>query len=608
MDKVKICLKTQQHETTILDIVEMKEKDGLLTIILNGRYNNLSISDIVSFSRNILNEDGNYQEVSSYSTRILTLNIVEDNTIITIVPPENYRIQVSNITAVNDFYRVDCVNDHNIFPQDLMVLSSDRKLYFQDTLRGVFEDICSIDDIRLYEYSSYFPNNIIESKYGLFNIKFENSYNCKNEASVFILSPNFYYKRNEINKNSFFVTNVLVDDINALYKGIYLPYNLFYYKIGDFCYIWDNYQGYDSVASTIHTIGDYQVVYNSSEQKGISSEVKFYEDSSEYKISFGLSQNVDYKHLYQEENITELFTEKVKEAVVENAPVIDMEKVKFSPRVGVGSMIETVSAITFNLHFRTRTDLQESWRYNDSATAYWNNDYCVGDYTGIINYSDIENHVKPKGNDNWVNNSDMLYYLGFTDEDVKNQKAKIQKSFLRLSFYDSTNPLTQKLLYYSTIFMDSGELFGKYVKAKLELKKNGKNTNNVVLDSHQTNYRLDCKFVIKDEFNTEKSSEGFNIYYFPDEIKELAKENTGKTIYMKVEFNHAGFGRTIPMFPCRSENNMSITKYKDRLYIKLELRYIDGKYVYFITDSDSGIIKQDATIEFNLFEPVIDKK
>ena len=128
------------------------------------------------------------------------------------------------------------------------------------------------------------------------------------------------------------------------------------------------------------------------------------------------------------------------------------------------------------------------------------------------------------------------------------------------------------------------------------------------MNSHQTNYRLDCKFVIKDEFNTEKSSEGFNIYYFPDEIKELAKENTGKTIYMKVEFNHAGFGRTIPMFPCRSENNMSITKYKDRLYIKLELRYIDGKYVYFVTDSDSGIIKQDATIEFNLFEPVIDKK
>ena len=157
--------------------------------------------------------------------------------------------------------------------------------------------------------------------------------------------------------------------------------------------------------------------------------------------------------------------------------------------------------------------------------------------------------------------------------------------------------------------MDSGELFGKYMKAKSELKKDGKKSDNVVLDSYQTNHRLDSKFVVRDEFYTEKSSEGFNIYYFPDEIRELAEEkNTGKTIYMKVEFNHAGFGRTIPMIACRSESNMSISKIKDRLYIKLELRYIDGKYVYYVTDDDSGIIKQDSTIEFNLFEPVIDKK
>ncbi len=616
MDKVKICLKTQKHEVTMLNIVEMTESDGILTITLSGNSGVLSVSDIVTFSRNILNEDGNYQVVDTYSTRVL--NVKEDGrgtTEFTITAPENHMVQVVNITSGDGYYKIDCASNHNIFPQDLMILNEEECLYYEDTLKVDSGNVCTIKDVRLHEYNSYFLDDVVEPKYCLFDIKMVDSYNCNDDPTVFELSPNFYYKRNDVDRNSFFVTDILVDDIDKLYKGIYLPYNLFYYKDGNNCYTWDNYEGYDEVASTIQTIQGYQVVYNSGETK-VSSEVKFYEDNSEYKISFGLSQNVDYKHLYQEQNITTLFAEKVKESVVENAPIIDMEKVKFSPYMD-GTVKESASAISFNLHFRTRTDLEESWRYTNEGD-YWNKDYCIVgedehgepiyETYGIENYGDIRNHVKSKADGGWINNGDMLYYLGFTDEDVKNQKSKIKKSFIRLSFYDDTNPLTQKLLYYSTIFMDSGELFGKYVKAKSELRNKGKDVDNVVLDSYQTKHRVDCKFVVRDEFYTEKSSEGFNIYYFPDEIEELAKENRGKTIYMKVEFNHAGFGRTIPMIACYDQTNMSISKYKERLYIKLELKYINGKYVYYVTDNDSGIIKQDATIEFNLFEPVIDAK
>ena len=182
---------------------------------------------------------------------------------------------------------------------------------------------------------------------------------------------------------------------------------------------------------------------------------------------------------------------------------------------------------------------------------------------------------------------------------------KIKKSFLRLSFYDDNNPLTQKLLYYSTVFMDSGELFGKYVKAKDELRKQGELTDRVVLASSAlTNNRLDCSFVVRDEYYTEKCSEGFNIYYFPGDV--INEENSEKTIYMKVEFNHAGFGRTIPFIVCNiNQAGLSLNDYKESLYIKLKLKYIDGKYIYLLDEENKTIIVDDknVTIIFDLFEP-----
>ena len=618
MDRVKICLNTQKHEITMLNIVEMIDSGGTLTITLSGNSGVLSVSDIVTFSRNILNEDENYQVIDSYSTRVLSVEEGDSGmTYFTITAPENYMIQVNNITSGDGYYKIDCTNNHNIFSQDIITYISgggNECLYYEDKVKGDSGDVCTVENICLHEYSSYFPNDIVEPKYCLFNIKLVDSYNCEDDPTVFELSPNFYYKRSDIDTNSFFVTNdVLIDDINKLYKGVYLPYNLFYYKDREnICHIWNYFKEdeYYEVASGITEIQGYDTDYKSSKIEE-SSVVNFYEDNSEYKISLGLSQNVDYKHLYQEENITNLFTEKIKEAVVDESPIIDMEKVKFSPYIDNAGN-ESVSALCFNLHFRTRTDLQESWRYvKNNENRYWNPDYCIidGEYDThpIAGYSDISRHISTG---NVLSNSDMLYYLGFTDNDVQNQKAKIKKSFLRLSFYDSTNPLTQKLLYYSTIFIDSGELFGKYVKAKSELRKNGKDIDNVVLDSYQTNNRLDCKFIVRDEFYTEKSSEGFNIYYFPSDV--ILSENSEKTIYMKIEFNHAGFGRTIPLIACGNvgTGGMSLDTYMKRLYIDVSLKYIDGKFIYTIpnTNHDGCIQQKGSTIEFNLFEPVIDKK
>ena len=48
--------------------------------------------------------------------------------------------------------------------------------------------------------------------------------------------------------------------------------------------------------------------------------------------------------------------------------------------------------------------------------------------------------------------------------------------------------------------------------------------------------------MVSNKYETENSSEGFYIYMF----KEYGEKLHPKPIYMKVEFNHAGIGRTIP--------------------------------------------------------------
>lgn len=614
MDKVKVCLTTQKYEDTTLSIESMTEDNGILTIILQKYYPGLKEGDIVSFIRCVVYEGETVPSlVKRYDTNILTvetftIEISEDEiikrTTITIEAPSDYRIAISNVTEENDYYRLDLSETHYLFAQDMLSLEenydySGLTFYYRDRNTGLTGETFSMEDVYFYDDDAII-GNIIEQRYCLFNIEQVNTYNeCDTADTFYRLTPNFYYINDSLDRQSIYVKTLLTDEVN-LYNAVYAPYNLFYYRDKEHnCHLWGDFDKYDEIGESIEDIDDVTVEYNSFRKKMVYSFADFVKSDSSLKIGFGFTQNVDYKHLYQEENLTNVFTKKVREAVIDDAPVIDMERVKFAPYYISGSTEVLASALTFNLHFRVREDLEESWRYTEADTPIWNT---------INNYSDITASNKEVGK------SDMLYYLGFTDVDVQNQKAKISKSFLRLSFYNIPDPLTQRLLYYSTIFMDSGELFGKYVKAKEELRRQGEYSENIVLDSQNSpKNRLDCRFTVRDEFYTEKCSEGFNIYYFPSDV--ILSENSKKTIYMKVEFNHAGFGRTIPFMLCRNgQQNLSLDDYKQNLYIKLSLKYIekDGeyKYVYLVdddTDKTFDIDVENATITFNLFEPKLMK-
>ena len=292
--------------------------------------------------------------------------------------------------------------------------------------------------------------------------------------------------------------------------------------------------------------------------------------------------------------------------------------------------------------------------------------------------------------------SDLLSYLGFNNNDVKYQKSKLKKSFLRISFYDSDNVANQNLLHTSTIFIDSGELFAKYIKnidteeeyktnATVKNIKTGKTYkkgsiidvneyNSLALtvengqeDDHKkkclnngeplavigtsltdkenyTTYnvtgarvnrepmrnrkqpnsslvidvnngdlgdnidelerlRMSSQFVVTDKYSSKHSSEGFYFYTY--------KTNNGgvfpNDIYMRVEFNHAGYGRTIPfMMPYirKSEEDPTIgtDRYKKRKDEgKGKIKTFDDicyDWSEIDFDKDSNTLKEDDKIGY----------
>lgn len=324
-----------------------------------------------------------------------------------------------------------------------------------------------------------------------------------------------------------------------------------------------------------------------------------YEYLEMINISLPMSQSFSSDLLY-EESIHAMFKEK-RDSLI--PAIVDYEKRCFSPyyKHTVTSMAP-IDTITFNLHFRDRSD-NSNWVSNDLLG--WNQ-YKVKGTTFVKNET--------------LTNGDLLGYLNFTDEDVYYRKKKISKSFLRLSFYDSMDPMKQMLIYYSTIFLDSGDLYGKYIKnIEKKVKETEKNPlYSLVNDSTLGDNNLTVSFKVTNKYNKNCSSEGFYLYLFPDGIDN----DNERTIYMKAEFNHAGYGVTVPLiFPNNGSGTYTfessnfptslidpddgdLSEYYRQLYIPVKIRYDKtvNDYIYYFPISRRY---NENNLLFNLYEPKI---
>ena len=290
--------------------------------------------------------------------------------------------------------------------------------------------------------------------------------------------------------------------------------------------------------------------------------------------------------------------------------VIDMERLKYLP---VTSQNSAATEIDMYFHFRKREEktgrekkssigypeYKDSWNISeaDGASSWWNGMNYNGEKFDSYSFNRFYNASGET--------SDLLGYLNFTDDDVYYRKSRLSKSFVRLSFYTSKDPIEQKLLYYSTIFLDDTRLYGKFMKQYINKVEKDKGDNGwplVFYPDNSVSARLDTQITIRNEYYTEASSEGFNLYLFADDADAV---NSARTIYMKVEFNHAGNGKTIPMIIWPNEA-LTASNFIDNLYIPVNIRYDESKerYCYQI----DGAKEDGKTIKLILFEPKLDSE
>ena len=333
-----------------------------------------------------------------------------------------------------------------------------------------------------------------------------------------------------------------------------------------------------------------------------------------YRISIPLSVNFE-TNTYQSDILNEQYVEDERNKSINK--ITDMEKDVYHPVIWDSSKLDKnedivgdyvdginkeVDKIVFNLHFRQHRG--DDWLVE--TDTYWNGCYVnkdnkvkfideIEDYKKVnyFSYNQIANQIAIDETEKDIYRSkqpDLLTYLGFENSDVRYQKNKLSRSFIRIMFYDSMNPGNQNLLYYSTIFVDSGKLFGKYINhiedtpynsvvyetneeteietinaeksqtglvgIRVDREPTGdllKDEDDVAFDNidQVEELRLSCQFTVQDKFQSNASSDGFYLYLWKDNESGVIPSD----IYMKVEFNHAGFGRTIPfMMPFWDKN------------------------------------------------------
>lgn len=351
------------------------------------------------------------------------------------------------------------------------------------------------------------------------------------------------------------------------------------------------------------------------------TDTTFWSNRSTVSIDIPFSSSFE-TNLYQMDLIKEKFVDKTKKEVINR--IVDLERDVYYPSVyDVNyNYSHDIYTIKFNLHFREHRG--DDWTVTNDTL--WN-----GVEDNRINKDITDDNV-----------SDLLMFLGFNNEDVRYQRNKLKKSFLRLSYYDSPNPANQNLLMYSTIFVNSGELFSKYARygeeegyTLISINEKGEyvlstDKKGIGVDKEYDGFieekRLSSQFVVKDKNTSKSSSEGFYLYLWKEDETPIPQD-----IYMKVEFNHSGFGRTIPFMMPYSENSdgeksiksfqnivddftnpeqaYTMSDYLKYSYIHLKYAYDveNQKHRYFIDPQTYGtqVVSQDNELIINLYEAKI---
>ena len=226
-------------------------------------------------------------------------------------------------------------------------------------------------------------------------------------------------------------------------------------------------------------------------------------------------------------------------------PIIDYEKVRFTPKLTNGNLVEDIK---FNLNF-----------------------LIDGSYTSPTYYADI----------------------GFVDEDIQFRKNRFLNSFLKLSFYDSDIPTNQNLVsiitIYSKVTKDDIIEFTNNLGETQVGSGLPKNANEFIV-----RYRLNNPIT-----NPEGFAEGFYLYHYKSDVQM----NAPHTLYMRAEFNNAATGKTTKFIT--TNELLDIKSVIKKLHVKYLLRRDNTGYYYTIDstyNNASNIVESSTGVNLNLYE------
>ena len=165
----------------------------------------------------------------------------------------------------------------------------------------------------------------------------------------------------------------------------------------------------------------------------------------------------------------------------------------------------------------------------------------------------------------------MTIYTDYDPEFVVNADGScpnnVNRSFFRLSFYDSMNPQAQLLIGTLTVFLGPSSMDGNIGYGGAEL------IDNLGLNG----YRIYDALIGKGT-----SSEGLTLYAFKENFNALVPIDA----YMKIEFNNARDGRVIPL--SKSSETLDIKDLAKSLYFKFKMAY-DGEHGYMFVPDDNDL-------------------
>lgn len=162
--------------------------------------------------------------------------------------------------------------------------------------------------------------------------------------------------------------------------------------------------------------------------------------------------------------------------------------------------------------------------------------------------------------------------IGFVYDDVKFSKNSFNQSFLRLSFYDSDDPMVQNLVGYMTLFCRL---------APTDLLSGG--TGAISTGQPKPINQIPIKFTVENPLiNRRGFGEGFHLYYYKDSL------NIGETkyLYMKASFNNAKTGKKTNLMVKNTPQN--IENLVHELYTRYKITRTTTGYYYEVDDHYHG--------------------